>query len=428
MKPRSVAMTSSILDRIFSLVVACALALAPTPGLAAAPAEGESTEAAPTTVSGKVALLRFGGGGPAKDLRSSIQTALQSEGFTVKSVALTIEAAAKKVRCKKGEVTDDCLERLGKWLNKNKRTAADYIVYATITTSETETRAQIVTYDTVKGERIKTWDAIYAKNDFIMPLSLPRVVGKTLADQVVPPGPPTEEEQAMIAELDEPAKTPEEIAAEKRAIEEAEREAAAAQRRAVDIDAIKADLKKDFKDFCRTGKRKKRKSKDDPKDLRPKCQRGSFWGYWQPRAFVAMGLTIGAGLTMAAFYGIALAKMGPYNDAVDELDAFMADAEAQGCNPKRDPYCTVNDEGVAYADLATEVSKTSAAVRENAIIGDAMLGATVLLAAVLGVIIYQDRADGKRFIRQEKQLRAISDVRVGPMLGKATGAAVGFKF
>jgi len=418
-------MTSSILDRLFCLVVACALALAPAPGLAA-PAEGESAEAAPATVSGSVALLRFSGGGPASDLRSSLQTELQAQGFTVKSVALTIEAAANKVRCKKGDVTDECLERLGKWLNKNKRTAADYIVYAVVTTAETGTMAEVVMYDPGKGERIKTWNADYAKDDFILPLSLPRIVAKTLADHVVPPPPPTEDEKQIIAELDEPAKTPEEIAAEKRAIEEAQREAAAAQKKMVDLDSIKVDLKKDFKDFCRTGKREKRESKDDPKDVRPKCQRGTFWGYWQPRAFVAMGLTIGAGLTMAAFYGIALAKMGPYRDAVDKLDAYVADAAP--CDPKQNPYCTENDDGVSYSDLATEVSKTGAAVKENAIIGDAMLGATVLLAAVLGIIIYQDRTDAKKYIQQEKQLKAISDVRVGPMLGRATGAAVGFRF
>jgi len=48
---------------------------------------------------------------------------------------------------------------------------------------------------------------------------------------------------------------------------------------------------------------------------------------------------------------------------------------------------------------------------------------------VLAIIIYQDRTDAKRFIKEEKSLKAISDLRVGPMLSKQTqGLGLSFRF
>ena len=57
------------------------------------------------------------------------------------------------------------------------------------------------------------------------------------------------------------------------------------------------------------------------------------------------------------------------------------------------------------------------------------LAASVVLFGALGIIIYQDRTEAKAFIRQEKALQGIRDVKFGPMFGKGTqGASFGFRF
>ena len=119
---------------------------------------------------------------------------------------------------------------------------------------------------------------------------------------------------------------------------------------------------------------------------------------------------------------MALVARGPYKDAVDELDAYNAQA---GGDPRRDPNAAAD----GYDALATEVSRTGSIMRRRAIVGDVLLGTSVLLGGVLAIIIYQDRTDAKRFIKEEKSLRAISDLRVGPILTRETqGLGMGFRF
>jgi hypothetical protein len=244
---------------------------------------------------------------------------------------------------------------------------------------------------------------------------------------MTPPAGPTPEEEKILATLDEPEKTPEQIAAEQKAVADAEADAAraAADTSVIDTENIPVDLKADFKDFCRTGPRRKRKSKEDPKDLRPKCQRGPFFGYWQPRAWVALGITSGLAAATAITYGLAAAARGNYNSAVDDLDAYNA---MVGGDPTKDPNL-ITSGGQSYDALATEVSRTGSIVRRRAIVGDVLLGTSVLMAGVLTIIIFQDRTAAKRYIEDEKRIRSISDLRVGPMIGKdGQGVAASFHF
>lgn len=404
------------------------VAIAPFPVMAGpAKKKGAKTAAAEPTTDGKtVALLRFTGDPRGEDLRADIQSQLQEQQFTVKGVALDLQGVADKVKCKGEPGSQECLAALGKWLNANPKTAADFIVYGSVAV-EPPNPTNIVVYDIAKGERVDTFETAYREQDLILPLALPQAIVTDLQHHIEPPPPITEEEQELIAALDEPEKTPEEIADEKKAIEEAQAAAAQATQDAViDTGDIEVDLKKDFEAFCRNEKRKKRKKRDDPKDLRPSCKLGPFWGYWQPRAWVALGLTVGAGLGTIAMYGAALAARGPYKDAEDELDAYLA--EVAPCDPTRDPSCLRSGD-TRYDALATKVSEEGASMRQRALIGDALLGTTVLLAGVLGIIIYQDRRDAKGFIRQEKGLRAITDLNVGPILTRETkGVGMSFRF
>jgi hypothetical protein len=382
--------------------------------------------AAPATNGKTIAVLRFSGTS-GTDLRTGIVSALEEKGWSMKSVALDLAGAASKVKCKADPGSTDCLETIGKWLNSNPKTAADYIIHGRYVAG-TPNRAEVVVYHIAKNTVVRSFDFAVNEGDLIGPVMLPQTLATAMDEYVTPPAPITEDEQKLLAQLDEPDKTPEEIEAEKKAIADAEQAAAQAAAKGVEIDTenIPVDLKADFKDFCRTGPRNKRKNREDPKDLRPACKRGPFWGYWQPRAWVAMGLTIGAGIGTIAFYSAALAARGPYKDSVSALDAYLADV---GGDPRRDPQFATNN-GQSYDALATEVSRTGSIVKSRALIGDVLLGSTVLLAGVLTIIIFQDRTDAKNYIKQEKGLRAISKtMRVAPLMTKGGGGlGLGFDF
>ena len=415
------------------MCAALSLALSPLPLLAAPSKRGKRSKAAATTAAsapatdGKtIAMFRFGGGEAGVDLRSSTVLAFQGKAFTVKSVALELAEASAKVKCPSTEPQGaECLVKVGEWLNANPKTAADYLVFGAVTTGSPGA-AKITVFDIKGAKVVKDFGSAMAAGDLIVPLVLPNAVVTSVQENIEPPGPVTDEEKTILALLDEPEKTPEEIAAEEREIQEAQDAAAKAlQDQVIDTSTITVDLKDDFEAFCRTGKRNKRETKEDPKDLRPKCQRGTFWGYWQPRTWVALTLTSGAAAATGLMYGLSLAARGPYKDAVSDLDAYNGSVTG---DPRTDPNAATNG-GQRYDALATEVSQTGATMRRRAVFGDVLLGATVLLGGVMGIMIFQDRSDAKRFIKEEKALRSISNVHVGPMLSKDTkGMGLGFTF
>ena len=404
------------------------MVFASVPSAVAAP-KGKKAAAAAAAVEtdGRtIALVRFTGDG-GNDWRIAIKSGFEDEGYTVRSVALELTDAAKKVKCRGTPTSTDCLSEIGKWLNSNPKTAADFIVFGDVGEGQ-GARADIGIFDVRKGVMVERLDVQMFEQDMILPITLPQALTTRLGHHLEPPLAITDEEKEILAQLDEPDKTPEEIAAERKALEEAEALAAAAQQDAViDTDEIEVDLKEDFKDFCREGARTKRKTREDPKDLRPKCSRGPFWGYWQPRAWVALGLTTGAFLGTGIAYGMALGARGPYKSAERDLDAFKQTVSG---DPRTDPNSQCNADGQCYDALATEVSRTGSIMRRRAIVGDVLLGTSVLLTGILAIIIFQDRNDAKNYMKQEKGLRAISStLRVGPMISaEQKGMGLGFKF
>ncbi|MCR9164195.1 MAG: hypothetical protein ACE37F_17680 [Nannocystaceae bacterium] len=419
-------------SRILSIALTAAVGVAALPvapasaadalDLVVAPAKKAAKEA-PATDGKTVALMRFTGDPASADLRVDIQSALTDGGYTVTTVALDVADAAKRIKCKDEPTSDGCLEALGKWLNNSPKTAADYIVFGTVD-SGPEKQAEIVIYSVKDDKRVETLRPMLGTGDLILPIVLSGAIARALDEAANPPAAATAEEQKILDTLDEPEKTPEEIAAEEKAIEDAKKRAEEEIANGpVNIEDVEVDLKADFNDFCREGKRKKRESREDPKDLRPKCQRGPFWGYWQPRAWVALALTSGAAIGTIAFYSAALAARGPYKDAVDAVDAYTAEV---GGDPATDPRLANDNQ---YVVLATEVSATGTTMRRRAVFGDAFLGGTVLLGGVLAIIIWQDRRDAKNYIKTEKSLRAVSDFTVAPIVTRDTqGIGARFKF
>jgi hypothetical protein len=408
-----------------ALCVVLALGLAATPMTTlAAPPAGEAepapTEAAPAA-SGNVAILKFDGDDyKANDFRARIQSSLAGQGYTANLIKRSIDEAAQKNKCK--SVDAGCLEKIGAYLNKNSSTVYDYFVWATVPADGVAT---VAIYD-VKGKKtVVDLSMITSANDFILPEVVGAAIAQRLVETQVPRSPATEEEQQMIATLDEPSETPEEIAAREAALVAAMDEAGQNFNASDIVGEQSVDLKKDFKDYCRTGKREDKEVEGDDgevtkeRDLRPPCKRGPVFGYWQPRAWVALTLTLGSAATMGAMWGLAAAAKSDWSKAKDELEASGLSAT--------DPNNRCAD-GVCYEDLAGAVSDATGQIRRRAIVGDVFLGATVLLTGVLAIIIYQDRQAAKTFISGEKELRALSNLRVAPVFGRVNGAAVGFEF
>ncbi len=426
MKLRSALLARSSGPRLRPLLgvaVAASVALAPLPTLAAPPAEGEAPAAADAEeIGGVVALLKFDGD-PGDELRFAVQSGLTDAGYEVSAIRVGPAEAAKKVKCK--ELDEGCRGKVAKYLAKNSKKELRFYVYGVVTPGNGGT-AKIVVYDIAKDATVKEFNYVQSDDDFIVALSLPKAIGAAVNDYQSPRPAMTAEEQAIIDTLDEPAKTAEEIAEEERALKKAAEDARKGFNSGFDAGEQSVDLRADFKDFCRTGPREDKiienedGTTDKERDMRPVCKRGPFFGYWQPRAWVALGLTVGTAGAMGVMYGLALAARSEWSSAKDDLDSAIANGTASATDPN------VNNN--QYADLAGAVSESGKKVQRRAIVGDVFLGATVLLGGVLGVIIYQDRSQAKDWMAREKELR-LSDVRVGPMMTEGGGgAAASFRF
>lgn len=414
---------------LLGLAVAASVALAPLPTLAAPPAEGDAAPADAGAaaadaedIGGTVALMKFDGD-PGDELRYAVQSGLTDAGYEVSAIRVGPAEAAKKVKCK--EIDAACRGKIAKFLTKNSKKELRFYVYG-VTSPENGATTTIVVYDIAKDKTVKEFNYTRSDDDFIVALSLPQAIGAAVNDYQSPRAPMTAEEQQIIATLDEPEKTAEEIAEEERALEKAAEEARRGFNQGFDAGEQDVDLRADFKDFCRTGPREDKVvenedgTTDRERDMRPVCKRGPFFGYWQPRAWVALGLTVGTAGAMGVMYGLALAARSEWSSAKDDLDAAIANGTASADDP--------NIPNNQYADLAGAVSESGKQVQRRAIVGDVFLGATILLGGVLGVIIYQDRSQAKDWLAREKELR-LSDVRVGPMMTEGGGgAAASFRF
>lgn len=407
---------------VLCTTLALAMAAAPLPVLAAGPAEGESeapAEATSAEVGGSVALLKFDGDKSVGDgLREQISYAFEGAGYTVTRVKRSGEEAAKKNKCDLAE--DSCLEKIGAYLNKNARTPFDFYIVGEGATPGSE--ATITVYDINAKKKVRDFVYTGSNDDVLLPYTLPPALARATAEYQVPPPAMSEEEKKIIAELDEPEKTPEEIAAEQKALEDA----ALAGRNAFDanLDAgeQEVDLKKDFETYCRKGPREDKVSTDlegeevVERDLRPVCKRGAFFGYWQPKAYAVLGLTAAGLVGTGLMYGLALSARGEWSTAKDALDAASLD----GNNPM---------EASEYGALATDVTTAAFKVRRRAIVGDALLGTTLVFGGLLGIIIWQERQQAKDFIKSEKELRAIGNLNVSPVVGRGQyGMGASFSF
>ncbi len=402
------------MKRLTAITLALGLVSTPLPALAGPPEAAPAAEPAPASAGGNVAMLKFTGDPVnSEGLRGRIAGSLAEQGFATVNLKPSIDNAAEKNKCK--TVDASCLEKIGPYLNKNAKTAFDFFVYGDIPASG---QGKVVIYDIAKNKIVSEVVLNIVPEDYILPEVFGPAVARELVHYQVPPSAATDEEKKILATLDEPEKTAEELAAEQEAIRVAEENARKAYKQNLQVGAQAVDLRADFEDYCRTGKREDKEftqpdgTVEKERDVRPVCKRGPVFGYFQPRAWVAMTLTIGSAAAMGAMYGLAAAARSDWNKAKSDLDA----SGLSGTDPNN--RC---DGGVCYEDLAGQVSEAGSQIRRRAIIGDVLLGSTVLLAGVFAIIIYQDRTVAKKYIGEQKELKALATLRVGP-------GGFGFKF
>jgi hypothetical protein len=406
-----------------SLALATSMVLAPLPALASAPAAdtAEAPAEAAATVGGNVALLRFDGASASgSELRESLQYAIAGEGYTVKGIKRSGEEAAKKNKCDFGDAA--CYEKIGKYLNKNAKTPFDFFVAGA--GAEAGGQGKVVIYDITNNKVVRELSFTGTPDDIILIYTLPPAIGKAMREYQVPAAPMGDDEKKIIAELDEPEKTAEELKAEQEALEQAAQAGTAGYNAGLDAGEQEVDLKRDFETYCRKGPREDKKEVDLQgeetviRDMRPVCKRGAFFGYWQGKAYAVLTLTALSAAGTGLMYGLALGAKSDWKKAKDALDASGTSAahpDDQG--------------GTTYQTLASDVTDAGHRVRRNAIIGDALLGTTVVFGGLLGIIIWQERQQAKTFIQEQKELKAISDLQVAPVVGNGTyGVAGGFRF
>jgi len=404
-------------QRGLGLTVAGFVALASVPALAAPPAEGDAAPSSQGEVGGTVALLVFDGDAEAGNtLRYAVQSGLSERGYTVVGVKQTASVTANKVKCK--EIDDACRAKMGQYLTKNSKTPPNFYVYGF--GGAAGAPSKIVIYDVKAEKTIQELEFVFdAESDMIGPLTIPAATGAALADYQNPPAPMTAEETKIIAELDEPEMTEEEKKAQEKKLKEAQEASLRAYNSGLDVGAQQVDLKKDFDKLCRPKSEPRKDTKielpdgtvETEKDLRPVCERGPSLGYWQPRAYVALSLTVAGAAATGIMYGLAAGARSSWKDKKGELD----DA---GGNAINTPGAGGNTS--EYARLAGEVSTEAQKVRNFALGGDIALGATLVLGGVLGVIIWQDRQAARDFLQRERELN-ISNLRVSPTADPVNG-------
>lgn len=418
-------------QRGLGFAVAGFVALASVPGVAVAapPKEDAAAGDGQGEVGGNVALLVFeGDADAASTLRYAAQTGLSEAGYNVVGVKQTLTVTAGKVKCK--DIDEACQAKVAKYLTKNSKTAPDFYVYGTAGAPGTPSTVTI--YDVKNEKVVDELNFIFdADSDMIAPIALPKAMGQAVVDYQDPPAPMTAEEAAIVAQLDEPEMTEEEKAEQERKLKEAQEASLRAYNSGLDVGAQRIDLKKDFDKVCRPKAEPRKDVKTElpdgtvevAKDLRPICERGPGVGYWQPRSWVALSLTVAAGATTGLLYGLAAGARSNWSSANDDLQGALDSGAA--ANDPADPAALAE-----YERLAGQVSADAQQVRNFALGGDIALGATLILGGVLGIIIWQDRQAARDYLEREAEMN-ISDLRVSPMADPKSGsygAGASFKF
>ncbi len=272
-------------------------------GSSPAPAESEA-EAAPPI---EVAVVSPSGADAMPELAPSVAAAIDEQGL----VAMPMQLGGRTSEaCRDSMLLPECVDALRRrW----KRRAPPLMVLGAISPEPGSRRVRMMVLGRDEPEPIASFDATFIEGDLVLPIVFPVAVAEAIDRHLHPPAPPTEQELRELAELDEPATRPPSVTLSDEA-EPAEpvpetRQAAEPSPRiepmvaVMETDGVEPslDLRRDFAEVCRKGRRHRRTSHDDYRDLRPRCSMGPVLGYVRPRTWVVTTL----GVVSAVASGIA---------------------------------------------------------------------------------------------------------------------------
>ncbi|MCH9687349.1 MAG: hypothetical protein K0V04_38300 [Deltaproteobacteria bacterium] len=160
---------------------------------------------------------------------------------------------------------------------------------------------------------VATLHARFVSSDQILPIVFPVAVAEAIETRIEPPAPPGPDELRVLTQLDEPPAT---AVGEAPQVEEpapprpqlqghahapSTPEVIEALQGEVDQDI---DLRRDFGAVCRSGRRRHRSSRDDPRDLRPRCSAGPVLGYIRPRTWVTGTLMVASAIASGVAFRV----------------------------------------------------------------------------------------------------------------------------
>ncbi|MBC8072878.1 MAG: hypothetical protein IAG13_31440 [Deltaproteobacteria bacterium] len=241
----------------------------------------------------------------------------------------------------------------------------------------------LVAFDASTSATLEAITTSYLSGDEVAPVVVPQRLVAAIGGEVTSPELSPREAEVM-ASLDEPPKSPEQLARETEQLALAEREATARAREELEYELhVPVHLRTDFREVCETGPRRGGE-RDTP---RPRCERGPFFGYWRPTSWVALGVASGALVATGVFYGLAAATRTQYRDAL------AADDEAR-------------------------IAETGAQMRQRALLGDVALATTGLVAGIMVISVVVDRFEAKRMVRSRKIERMLARFPIAVTAGR----------
>lgn len=266
----------------------------------------------------RVAVISPTGAEQLPALEPALVEALDARGFSTTRLR---PSSPEGSACADSMVEPSCVAQLRRGWNDQR---PPLMVLGSIAAESGSHRVQLLVLHRDESEPIARFDARFVDDDLVLPIVFPVAVADAIERHGHPPPVPTEQELALLSRLDEPSgptSPSAEASPPAEASPQGERggDAPRPSRRMEPVVQAMEDraldealhLRRDFDEVCRRGPRRRRQSRDDPRDLRPHCSLGPVLGYVRPRTWVTATLAVASGIAS----GIAFrAQRGPHGE------------------------------------------------------------------------------------------------------------------
>lgn len=257
-----------------------------------------------------VAVISPSGGEHWPELEPALVEALDAQGRSVTRLRL---GAREGSSCAGSMVDPSCIDGIRRqWTDQRP----SILVLGSITVEAESRRVEVLVLHRDESEPIARLDARFVAEDRVLPIVFPMAVARAVERHGKPPARPTEHERAVLSQLDEPPAAAIAPVADLVTVSSSEpgREVPSSSPRIEPVAQVlddrgvdeALDLRRDFDEICRQGARRRRASRDEPRDLRPRCRLGPVFGYVRPRTWVTATLAVASGIAS----GIAFRARG----------------------------------------------------------------------------------------------------------------------